>query len=537
MPLSQEAIQKILGIEEKVSLTPEEMADKLNITFYPYVSPKTSKEVRDFSEKLKAVFLRLKVNIVPYENALITLPWHKILKRGFKILVNNLLYPDKKVPYEIFSYLKSRKKIKAGIAVVAQGESETGNLPIDHTMSFRESSVITVMDMPPGIDNDTDFHTHFNTAMKLFVHHMTNIVIGVDKEKWVLYNFNASHPIYSLKENFENNVLQALIPKVASPIRPPRFKEFIMQLGAFDPFDEFHKPATEDLKDSGTLFDKSGLYPRGKSIESLPFRNEFYRWIGKIHLDERTGMSYGFLAKQLPAILPELLPTAEAGKIYSQMPVDRDYFLADGQIYIIIKIPEGEFVMPVPEVWVMTQRSGADKTNFRPEKDLIKMGLKGGKMFLQTPKGTSIQAGYRPSFDTKVILAHAVGNAIAAAILKYRSPDHPFVKQLKNSGMSISHWHGYINKNFIPKGWHVHGADRPHVACSSSQSAIYALDGKLRLFFTSLETNEEYLGDIHIEPHHGTNITFPSLRELGEFLTRDKDIAKLGNSYLSNYLF
>ena len=44
--LSQEAIEKILGIREKTTLTPEEMVGKLSLTFYPLKdSSKISKQV------------------------------------------------------------------------------------------------------------------------------------------------------------------------------------------------------------------------------------------------------------------------------------------------------------------------------------------------------------------------------------------------------------------------------------------------------------------------------------------------------------
>jgi len=36
--LSQEAIQKILGIDDKIISTPEEMAKNLTITFFPFES-------------------------------------------------------------------------------------------------------------------------------------------------------------------------------------------------------------------------------------------------------------------------------------------------------------------------------------------------------------------------------------------------------------------------------------------------------------------------------------------------------------------
>jgi hypothetical protein len=284
------------------------------------------------------------------------------------------------------------------------------------------------------------------------------------------------------------------------------------------------------------LFDKSKLYPPGKSVDDLPFRNEFYKWVGKIHLDNRTGMSYGFLSRQLPVKLPPLLPLEQAKKeLKDNIPDNKDYFAFNEQIFLVLSLPQGKFYMEVPEVWVMTQRSGSDKTHFDPKKDLIKMGLSHGKMILETPKGLKLKEGYRPSFDTKVILAHAVGNAIVGAILLHLSPEHPFPKTLQKNGMALSHWHGYLKKDFVPQGWHIHGADKPHVSCSTPQSAIYALGGKIQALMESLQSGKEYLGDIHIEPHHGTNMTFPSLQELARFLTQAPDVTILGNRYLRHY--
>jgi len=48
----------------------------------------------------------------------------------------------------------------------------------------------------------------------------------------------------------------------------------------------------------------------------------------------------------------------------------------------------------------------------------------------------------------------------------------------------------------------------------------------------ALENNDDYLGNIHIEPHHGTNISFPSLKDLGEFFLSAPNISRLGNYYL-----
>jgi hypothetical protein len=214
---------------------------------------------------------------------------------------------------------------------------------------------------------------------------------------------------------------------------------------------------------------------------------------------------------------------------------ENDFCLIDESIYVRVRVKGGDFVLKIPEVWVLSLRSGCDKTNFDPRKDIIKLGLKNGRMYLCSPKGLVLKSDYKPSFDTKVILAHAVGNAIIASILNKFLPTDHFVKLVKKEGLSMAHWHGYFNPNFIPKGWVSHGLSNPHVSCSSPQSAIYAIDGKLKIFADMFNLGKMFLGDIHVEPHHGSNIMYPSLVELANFLNNNPEASVLGNKYLDLY--
>ncbi len=151
---------------------------------------------------------------------------------------------------------------------------------------------------------------------------------------------------------------------------------------------------------------------------------------------------------------------------------------------------------------------------------------------MKFPLNTNVYDDYKPSFDTKVILAHAVGNAIISSVLNYFDPNSRFVKQLSLAGISISHWHGYFKESMLPNDCFVYGIKNLHVACSSPQSAIYALGGKLDAFFKMLTDKKIHQGDIHIEPHHGINISFPSLTVLAEYLVKNPEASKLGNIYL-----
>jgi len=64
MIISQEAIRKILGIEKPVSVSAQEMAKKLKITFFPYDPDKLSDEVKSFAKKLEATLYFLTTYLV-----------------------------------------------------------------------------------------------------------------------------------------------------------------------------------------------------------------------------------------------------------------------------------------------------------------------------------------------------------------------------------------------------------------------------------------------------------------------------------------
>jgi len=546
MPLSEDAIKKILEIQGTVHTTAEGMARDLVVTFFPSHAHQVSPRVMRFGLKLQSTFRMLGAKVIDFESSLEELPRGYFIKRYIKaaflngvIVVKQVLGFSETRPFitlRLLSQIRRGKKIRRGIAVIALGEGTPGNLPMDHVASFSQGNIVTVIDMPDGISESTSFEEHFHKALNLFAHHVTNIVIGVSDTHWILYNFNASHPIYPLDKDFEKNLLHSLIPKLAAPIRPPRLKDFRIIQNAFDVNDDTHKLFIDDLIHSGQLLQKTGLYPPGRKIKDLPFRNELYHWMGRVHLDERNGMSYGFLARQMSVSLPEVITKEEALIKYQDLMIPgKDYFVSGQNIFLIIGTAHGEYVLLVPSVWVLTQRSGSDKTKVNPQKDIVKMGLVNGKMILETPRGLRLTNDYKPSFDTKVILAHALGNAIFAAIAKKLDPYSRFAKTLETNGMAISHWHGYINHQLIPAGWYVHGIGNPTVSCSSAQSAIYAFQGKEEVFMESIRTHRSYHGDIHVEPQHGTNITFDSLKELGEYLNSRQDISALGNKYFFGY--
>jgi len=165
--LNQETIQAILGIKNKVYIKAEEMADKMNIAFFPWEEKNISPEILYFAKKLKKTFEEMKANIVPYEESLTKVSIFKTWKFVLKILINNLFYlssiifglSQKRHYFNLDSiaYLFKRTKIKKGISVVVLGEQTSENLPMQYINSFKDNSIITILDFLEGFFDSTDF--------------------------------------------------------------------------------------------------------------------------------------------------------------------------------------------------------------------------------------------------------------------------------------------------------------------------------------------------------------------------------------------
>jgi hypothetical protein len=250
-------------------------------------------------------------------------------------------------------------------------------------------------------------------------------------------------------------------------------------------------------------------------LSELAFRNNKYRRIASAFLNWRTGMSYGFLAHQLPtATLPAIdLDDASAGLALMDW-TKKDFYDVDNHMCVAVKLRDKRFLVNIPEVSVLCTRSGCKKTHPDPARDLLKLTLREGKTIVGTPNDLAPESDCQPSFDTISILANAVGNVIVASILAKIYPESNFSAALNYTGMALAHWHGYLLSSELPPGYYFHGQNNPPVCCSTPQAAIFALSGKLSALQQSIVDGIEYLGDFHEEPSHGTNATGRSLMDL-----------------------
>ena len=393
--------------------------------------------------------------------------------------------------------LTAAGKIREGIVVVEQGEGADGELAIHHVSSLYRNPLVALYDAPCPVRPGATLQQSLDAIVGVLAWNLTHIPIFAHGGAWTVCTMNGAVIECGDAADVAEAVRDALVPKLAAQITPPDPASFRLRAGALDVEAEGLAGHAADMTAAARVWARSGLMLAHTSVDSLAYRNRFYRRIVSAYLDQRTGMSYGFMARQLPT-----------GTVPAAVPGDAP---RPGDAWDRLALGDAAWWVPRLDVAVLCTRSGCEKTRLVPDRDLVRLHLADGRIVLDTPAGVD-PATCRPSYDTLAILAHAAGNAVAASLLRARDAHDAFAATLAADGLALSHWHAYPEG--APGGYAVHGAANPPVSCSTPQSAVYAFAGKLGALAARLGSGAPYLGDVHVEPHHGTNVT--GVRTLAE---------------------
>jgi hypothetical protein len=475
--ISEDAARRILGIESPVPLSPRTMAAGLRVTFFPVHA--ATERVLAFSARLRQALTDCGVRVIDYADAV-----------------------DERRP----------GKMKEGIVVIATGDMRTGDLPVDHVSNLRKTTIVGIVDGPCPADAKTSDQEKLNSVVRTLTWSIVQVSIYVDNASWTVCTMNGAIIPCTLRGSIAGDVLSILVPKLAAPVVPPHAADFETQEGVLDLSEERFRPYVDDFTRSGVLWARTGLLLFHTSMDELEFRNPFYKRIAAAYLDHRSGMSYGFLARQLA------------------VPVSPATVLDDGrkrpdndESRIEVELGGKTYSVEVPDVWMFTTRSGCDKSHIDAHRDILLMGLSRGRVVFKTPKGVDSRVDFKPSYDTLTILAHAVGNALAGSVIARLNPGSRFAMTLQRTGAALAHWHGGIERFTLPEGYVAHGESNPPVSCSTHQAALFALTGKLTAVQMSLDQKIDFAGDVHVEPHHGVNVTGYSLEGLAVWVLENLD--------------
>ncbi|MBW4670230.1 MAG: non-ribosomal peptide synthase [Cyanomargarita calcarea GSE-NOS-MK-12-04C] len=503
-------------------IDPRVMAQKLRVTFRPLPNGYKNETVLQFREELEVNLKDYGVQILTWQEATtefryeITLPiinWKNSFKiRGVRAEIDAVIDVERPPSfirkigvfiaenlYQLYSrfILKNREISVTRIAKLSSWAEDYAAKYVEDPTNT-QVIVITELDkefVNPLIPYQKKINIGLNTLLRTF----SEIVIGVSKDNISILNMNLSDSIFSRKE-IRHFVSNSLIPKVFVPIAPLLLNRF--ELGHYNPHSSTYASKLVKL---GKELASTGLFPPGFKLSEI-IKRKSHRDIINVIVNGRTGVSYGFVAYAEP---PQYIGEPEIAENEWKSLLSVEGFSSDeikqnekGRRYIKTKIG-GEYVFKqIPDIWLVSSRSGSNKTDLNIASDIIRIGLK-EKLFLELPQGIHPEmVDIKPSYDIYVMLAITLSAAL-------------YAPELIKNGAPIVHFHGYPAFEWFRPNEYCAGAHNPSVPCGTYESGVFN-------FLSISSLANQHGGDIALasltEPDHGTNFIAHDLDYLVERL-------------------
>lgn len=463
--ISSDSLYHLLGIPSDTPLRIEEMCKRLRPVIYP--APDLSPRLERFCSALAAAMHALGIAVLSQEEA-----------------------------------SGDDGRFAPGTVILAPGYFPDSLLAINRVTTLYNNIIVGIYDEPAPLSPESLPQERLDAIVGRLARDMVHILIFVADHSWSICTMNGGVVNFNTPLPCLEDVRNTLVPKLTAQVVPPRSEELDIQHAALQSGSAEFEAIARDFLECSALWSKNACLLTHTSTEGLEYRSNFYKRIVARYLDQRSGMSYGFFARQLPVTVKPALVLDESASTDHRGENESDR--------VRIRVLGRTMLVPVPQVRVMTTRSGCRKNHLEAKSDLVEIGLiqrnGRGRAYLKTPMGCPPEIVAKPSFDTLTILAHALGNALTASILMTLRPEASFPLHLAQFGASMTHWHDYPSIELLPEGYHLHGENNPPVACSTPQSAAYSLLGKIAALEIALEQGTTYRGDVHVEPCHGTNI-------------------------------
>lgn len=487
---------------------PAEMGERVTVTFKPLPRGYGHAEIIRYRERLRESLLRHGVKVIDWKDAVSSEnlgPFSRLLGLGSVRRRVNAVIDVKKRRSPLKWFLS---RVAEGIYGLVRNESlsVSGILKIsgwadDFTVGCLQdpynTQVITIMSLDPEFENeDTTYDEKIAIGLRNLIANMSEIVIGVSPRNFAIINMNLSDSIYA-HDRLDEFVLYSLVPKMYAPIKPPVLTRF--SIGEYDP-KEFEY--AKKLSDLGADLRSTSLFPEGSKFIHKIKRRSHRDVVNKI-LDGRTGVSYGFIALvEPPEYRGEKYVGEEEWNSFGEVADLNSEEVREGpggRWYVRTFMGERTVCQQVPDIWIVTSRSGCDKTNLNPDSDIVRIGLAKGKLHLQIPRGVDLgRRDIRPSFDTYVILSQALASALYA----------PFLVEKE---MSILHFHGYPDPCWFSGSEYHAGAKNPSLPCGTIEAALLNYSA---VYETASENGSDIKLLCLVESDHGVNVMGPDVEYL-----------------------
>ena len=496
------------------------MAKQLRVTFRALPTQYKNQQIIQFREQLRLKLQVLGVQIIPWEeatrpsthqlsmplgwkksvtvnavkaniNAVIDIEYKPSIRDNLKSLVADTLYQ-----LHTRTAHKNRKLSASKIVqCVSWANKNIRNLEnpthtqeivlTDFNLTFANQDVPYAQKIPTGI----------NTLLSTF----SEIVVGVSDRQLSILNLNLSDTLCS-REDLDQFILKSLIPKIYVPILPLPMSRF--QIGDFDPN---MSTTAKKLVDLGDRLNNTDLLPAGFKINNVvkyQFQKDILNWMVK----GRTGVSYGFVAYLEPPIYigAPSISVEEWERLSPIQPLNAQVIRQNsaGRRYIKLWRHGQVCYQQIPDIWVCSSRSGANKTQLNRAQDVVRIGLTQALEF-QLPIGIDpMMIDVKPSYDLHVMLALGLASNL-------------YLPDLVDQGAAMVHFHGYPAANWFQCHEYVAGVEHPSVPCGTYESGIFN--------FLGIQTiAERCTEDVNlaalVEPDHGVNMIASDLDYLVERL-------------------
>lgn len=484
-PLDVDAARAVLGLRRPVPTTLAEMVRCLRVTFVP--GTRLTPRLQAFGERLRKAFGELGVREIPFSEA---------LTAGERLVDN--------------------------VVPIAVGETQFDVLSLGHVprSSLSNGPSVGIFDDRCPISEESSLQAKLDAIVSVMATHLVSLCVFVTDSTWVMCTMNGGVASFANGESLTDDVLRALVPKLAARIAVPRTSEMECRSGGFALSSPALRGHVEDLQAGAGVWAQGGLMNAHATLDGFTFKSPLHRLLVDAFVDHRNGMSFGFLARQLPVAFKPAVVVADAPRRGTDAAREGGALREiDGRPHLAVALAGGSFLVEVPEVSVLCTRSGCEKTRIVPESDLVRLTLSNAAVVMDTPEERTQPEDWKPSYDTYTILAGALGNCIVASLLATMGKGAMFQDAVRHEGLAFSHWHDLLAADELPPGYVWHGAENPGVSCGTHQAAIYALSGKIEALGRALERGVDYRGDVQIEPHHGTNMVGTlSLRETASWV-------------------
>jgi hypothetical protein len=483
---------------------PKQMAEKVRVTFRPLPKGYPNKTIIDFRYRLYEKLSQCGVHVIQWNRAS-DIQQESLISRMFRIRkvkrnINAVIDVDR--PYSKFRWLMTNLAEKIYYVLRSPNKSVTeiiktsgwaDDLTKKHVQDPFNTQVVTLMSLDDEFaDSNTPYERKISIGLKNIIRTMSEVVIGVSADRISIINMNLSDSTFPITQ-LDDFILNSFIPKIYAPIKPPVLNRFIK--GEFDPRESEY---AHQLANLGRNLKHTDLFPKGSSFSDKITRLSHRDVVEKI-FEGRTGVSYGFIAiAEAPKYEGAKQLTFEEWDKLSKLDGVNSEIVRqneNGRLYIKTVMREKVDYQQVPDIWILTSRSGCDKTNLDPSSDVVRIGLVQGKLFLQTPVGIDLnRRDIRPSFDTYVILAQALSAAL-------------YTPDMIKDGMPILHFHGYPDPGWFKQNEYHAGETNPSMPCGTVEAALLNYSCVYEL---ANQNGSDMKLLCLVESDHGVNILGPS---------------------------